>query len=107
MSGASNTYTYPQSSPYYDTNIVENKFLDFLEYREIPMNPSDVYYQVPLVYQYRPDLLAFDLYGDAALWWVFAARNPNKLGPDPYFNLVAGIEIYIPNFTTLQLALGI
>lgn len=107
MSGASNTYTYPQSSPYYDTNIVENKFLDFLEYREIPMNPSDVYYQVPLVYQYRPDLLAFDLYGDAALWWVFAARNPNKLGPDPYFNLEAGIEIYIPNFTTLQLALGI
>jgi hypothetical protein len=38
---------------------------------------------------------------------VFAARNPNKLGPDPYFNLVAGIEIYVPNFATLQLALGI
>jgi hypothetical protein len=107
MSGASNAYTYPQTSPYYDTNIVENNFLDFLEYREIPQNPNDVYYQVPLVYQYRPDLLAFDLYGDASLWWVFAARNPNKLGPDPYFNLVAGIEIYVPNFATLQLALGI
>lgn len=107
MAGVSNTNIYPQSSPYYDTNIVENKFLDFLEYREIPQNPSDVYYQVPLVYQYRPDLLAYDLYGDPALWWVFSARNPNKLGPDPYFNLVAGIEIYVPNYTTLQLALGI
>jgi hypothetical protein len=106
MAGVSNTWTYPQSSPYYDTNIVENKFLDFLEYREIPLNPNDVYYEVPLVYQYRPDLLAYDLYGDAALWWVFAARNPNLLGPDPYFNLVGGVGIYIPTQITLQLALG-
>jgi Base plate wedge protein 53 len=107
MSGFSNTQDYPQSSPYYDTNVVNNKFLDFLEYREIPINSNDVYYEVPLVYQYRPDLLAYDLYGDPALYWVFAARNPNKLGPDPYFNLVAGVGIYIPTLITLQLALGI
>lgn len=107
MASVSNTWNYPQSSPYYDTNTVDGKFLDVLEYREIPLNPNDVYYQLPLVYQYRPDLLAYDLYGNASLWWVFAARNPNKLGPDPYFNFVAGIEIYLPNITTLQLALGI
>ena len=59
------------------------------------------------MYQYRPDLLAFDLYGDASLWWVFAARNPNKLGPDPVFNFIAGVEFYIPNMVTLQVALGI
>ena len=106
MAGVSNTWTYPQSSPYYDTNIVENKFLDFLEYREIPLYRNDVYYEVPLVYQYRPDLLAYDLYGDAALRCVFAARNPNLLGPDPYFNLVGGVGIYIPTLITLQLALG-
>ena len=107
MAGVSNTWSYPQSSPYYNTNIVENKFLDFLEYREIPMNPNDVYYEVPEVFQYRPDLLAYDLYRDANLWWVFAARNPNLLGPDPYFNLVAGIGIYVPTLTALQLSLGI
>ncbi len=107
MTSVSNTFTYPQSSPYYDTNLVDGKFLDFLEYREIPLNPTDVYYQLPLVYQYRPDLLAYDLYGDASLWWVFAARNPNKLGPDPVFNFIAGIEFYIPNMVTLQVALGI
>jgi hypothetical protein len=107
MAGVSNTWNYPQSSPYYNTNIVENKFLDFLEYREIPMNPNDVYYEVPEVFQYRPDLLAYDLYSDANLWWVFAARNPNLLGPDPYFNLVAGIGIYVPTLTALQLSLGI
>ena len=107
MAGVSNSYVYPQSSPYYDTNVVEHKFLDVLAYREIPLNPNDVYYQLPLVYQYRPDLLAYDLYGNPSLWWVFAARNPNLLGPDPYFNFVAGIEIYIPNITTLQVVLGI
>lgn len=107
MSSVSNNYNYPQSSPYYDTNTVDNKFLDVLEYREIPQNTDDIYYEVPQVYQYRPDLLAYDLYGDPKLWWVFAARNPNKLGPDPYFNLVAGIGIYIPNIITLQVVLGI
>lgn len=107
MASVSNSYIYPQSSPYYDTNIVDNKFLDVMEYREIPQNPDDIYYEVPQVYQYRPDLLAYDLYGDSKLWWVFAARNPNKLGPDPYFNLVAGIGIYIPNQITLQVVLGI
>lgn len=107
MASVSNNWTYPQSSPYYDTNVVDGKFLDVLEYREIPASASDVYYEVPQVYQYRPDLLAYDLYGDPKLWWVFAARNPNKLGPDPYFNLVGGIGIYIPNLVTLQAALGI
>jgi len=106
MAGVSNNWNYPQSSPYYDTNIVDDKFLDFLEYREIPQTPDDIYYELPQVYQYRPDLLAYDLYGDPRLWWVFAARNPNKLGPDPYFNFVAGIGIYIPNIVTLQVVLG-
>jgi hypothetical protein len=59
------------------------------------------------VYQFRPDLLAYDLYSDARLWWIFAARNPNILGPDPYFNMVTGLQIYVPTQSTLQQALGI
>ena len=106
MAGVSNTWNYPQNSPYYDTNIVENKFLDFLEYREIPMNPSDVYYEVPLVYQYRPDLLAYDLYGDPKLWWVFAARNPNVI-EDPIFDFKIGTKVYLPKKRTLEKDLGI
>jgi hypothetical protein len=62
---------------------------------------------VTAVYEYRPDLLAFDLYNDAKLWWVFAARNPNLLGPDPYFNMVTGLGIYVPSQNTLQTFLGI
>jgi len=29
------------------------------------------------------------------------------LGPDPYFNMVAGLQIYVPTQNTLQRVLGI
>ena len=102
-----NQTTYPKTSPYYNTPIIGNKFLDILTYRPIPYNPTDVFMTVTPVYEYRPDLLAFDLYNDARLWWVFASRNPNALGPDPYFNMVAGLGIYVPTQDTLQTFLGI
>lgn len=93
---------YPATSPYFLTEVFNNKFLDFMVDRPFPSNPDDVYYTLPAVYEYRPDLLAYDLYSDSRLWWVFAARNPNKLGPDPYFSFKAGIGIYIPQQNTLK-----
>ena len=104
---ANNLVTYGKSSPYYTADIVGNKYLDVMPYRAIPFNPEDVLMTITQVYEYRPDLLAFDLYRNAKLWWVFAARNPNLLGPDPYFNFKAGVSIYIPTQKTLQAALGI
>lgn len=98
---------YPRTSPYKDTGVFNAKFLDFWVDRPIPSQPSDVLYRLPKVYEYRPDLLANDLYNDGRLWWVFAARNPNRLGYDPYFDFVAGVEIYIPKLDTLKQVLGI
>lgn len=98
---------YPATSPYYDTGIFNSKFLDVMVNRPIPKQPSDVLYTIPLVYEYRPDMLAYDLYSDSRLWWVFAARNPNRLGFDPYFDFKTGIEIYIPKLDTLKQVLGI
>lgn len=98
---------YPRTSPYYDTGVFNNKFLDFMVNRTIPSQPSDVLYELPAVYQYRPDLLAFDLYKDSRLWWVFAARNPNRLSFDPYFDFVTGVQFYVPTDTTLKQVLGI
>lgn len=97
---------YPATSPYQNTGVVNKKFLDFMNYRAIPSLPSDLLFTITDLYQYRPDLLAFDLYGDARLWWVFAARNPNRLGPDPYFNFTTGTNIYIPTLDTLKQSLG-
>lgn len=104
---SANQSLYPATSPYNSTNIVANKFLDVMNYVPVPMNPSDVYYTITSVYEYRPDLLAYDLYGDARLWWVFASRNPNVLGPDPYFNMRSGLGIYVPTIDTLRVVLGI
>jgi hypothetical protein len=97
---------YPATSPYYNTDIVNNNYLDIMINIPIPMVPSDIYFEITQVYEYRPDLLAYDLYGDSRLWWVFAQRNPNRL-KDPYFDFVAGIKIYLPKLTLLKQILGI
>lgn len=98
---------YPATSPYYTTGLVNRKFLDVMNFRPIPKQASDIYYIIPKVYEYRPDMLAFDLYSDSRLWWVFAARNPNRLGVDPYFDFVSGLGIYVPKLDTLKQYLGI
>lgn len=97
---------YPATSPYYTSSIVDGKFLDVMINRPIPPNISDVYWSIAPVYEYRPDLLAFDLYNDPRLWWVFAQRNPNRL-KDPYFDFTTGKKIYIPKIQTLKSVLGI
>jgi hypothetical protein len=97
---------YPATSPYYFTNVVNNKFLDVMVNRPIPLNPSDVYWEITTVYEYRPDLLAYDLYSDSRLWWVFASRNPNRL-KDPYFDFTTGTGIYLPKMDMLKQVLGI
>jgi hypothetical protein len=99
--------SYPATSPYYSSTTVNNKFLDVMNYRPIPKYSSDVFFTITQVYEYRPDLLAYDLYNDSRLWWVFAERNPNSLSKDPYFDFVSGLGIYIPKLSTLQQALGI
>ena len=97
---------YPSTSPYNNTGIVNTKFLDVMINRPIPMLGSDRYWEITTVYENRPDLLAFDLYSNSMLWWVFAMRNPNML-KDPYFDFVAGINIYLPKLSTINQSLGL
>jgi hypothetical protein len=97
---------YPATSPYNATGVVNNKFLDIMVNRTISMQPSDVYWTITPVYEYRPDLLAYDLYNDSRLWWVFAQRNPNRL-KDPYFDFVTGVGIYLPKLELLKQTLGL
>jgi hypothetical protein len=96
---------YSRSSPYFNTQSF-GKFLDIIEYRTINKQADDVAYNIDKVYEYRPDLLAYDLYGDSGLWWVFRSRNPNVLD-DPLFDFKAGKTIYIPKKETLTKNLGI
>jgi len=97
--------TYKKTSPYYSTPSF-GRFMDILNYRPITKKPDDVPYVINTVYQYRPDMLAYDLYGDSGLWWVFRARNPNVL-EDPLLDFYAGVTIFVPNKATLTADLGI
>ena len=98
--------SYTQTSPYYLTGIYNQQFLDNMVNIPIPVNTLDQYWTITQTYHLRPDLLAYDLYEDGKLWWVFAQRNPNTLA-DPLFDFTVGTNIYIPQFSTLQAALGI
>jgi len=95
---------YSSDSPYYETGTTQF-YLDVMVDRPIPKETDDNLFQITQVYQYRPDLLAFDLYDDAGLWWVFYQRNPNTLIAPPW-DFAVGVEIYIPKITTIRNVLG-
>ena len=96
---------YSKTSPYVNTETF-SFFLDAANIPSIPKDPSDVQYRIDNIYNHRPDLLAYDLYGDSSLWWVFSIRNPNIL-QDPIYDFLPGATIYIPKKDTLTTALGL
>lgn len=96
---------YSKTSPYSKTSFV-NGYLDVIAFRDIPSETDDVLFEVTATYEHRPDLLAYDLYKDQGLWWVFAVRNKSKI-KDPVFDLTAGTKIYLPKLSTLKKTLGL
>jgi len=97
--------SYNQTSPYANTDFY-GFFLDIANIPQIPIVASDVAYEIDAIYKHRPDLLAYDVYGDQNLWWVFAIRNPNVI-QDPVYDFEPGVTIYIPQKQNLVAALGI
>lgn len=95
---------YTALSPYYNTNYTQF-YLDVMVNRPIPKLPDDLTMVINTTYQYRPDLLAFDLYDNSELWWVFYQRNPNTLTAPP-FDFRADTVIYLPKISTLRSVLG-
>jgi hypothetical protein len=97
--------TYSQSSPYKSTPQ-NNLYLELLEIRPVPAEPDDFLYTIENQYRNRPDLLAYDLYGNAKLWWVFVQRNMQVLR-DPIYDFEPGKRIYLPKKSNLQKFLGV
>jgi hypothetical protein len=96
--------TYNATSPYYTTGYSQF-FLDTMVNRPIPSQSDDLPFTINQTYQYRPDLLAFDLYDNSGLWWVFYQRNPNTLTKPP-LDFVIDTFIYVPKLSTLRSVLG-
>lgn len=96
--------TYNSTSPYFTTPYSQF-FLDVMVDRPIPKLADDELFEINQTYQYRPDMLAYDLYDNAGLWWVFYQRNPNTLTAPPW-DFTAGQTIYLPRISTLKSVLG-
>ena len=91
---------YSNTSPYF-TTPENNISLDFLVPRTITASEDDVLYTVDRTYAFRPDLLAYDLYGTPRLWWVFAQRNPDTI-EDPIYDFAPGVQIQLPKLSNLK-----
>ena len=96
---------YSNTSPYSNTGETGN-YLDVLNPRTLTAEQDDQSYTIERTYAYRPDLLAYDLYGSPRLWWVFVQRNPDQL-EDPIYDFKPGVTIQLPKKETLLKDLGI
>ena len=99
--------TYNKTSPYSTTRIDKaNKSLDVLNFRDIPHIDEDITYSIAPEYANRPDLLAYDMYGNPNLWWVFCQRNMDTM-EDPIYDFKSGATIYVPKGGPLKNLLGV
>lgn len=96
---------YNKNTPW--ANTAQNSlYLELLEIRPVPAEADDFLYSIESQYKHRPDLLAYDLYGDAKLWWVFVQRNTDVI-KDPIYDFTPGTKIYCPKKRNLEEFLGI
>jgi len=72
-------------------------FWNLPELPDIPVNDDDKFHRVTGVD--RIDLLAYEHYGDAVLWWVIAVANDLELVPT---DLHEGDVLRIPSKTYVQ-----
>ena len=96
---------YSPSSPSFATSQ-NDTYLDIFVPRSISAEDDEQSYTIERTYAYRPDLLAYDLYGTPRLWWVFAQRNSNEI-EDPIYDFKPGVTIQLPKKANLQSDLGI
>lgn len=95
---------YKDNSPYKDTKR-KGFHLGFFKIRPVPAETDDVLYTIEPQYTHRPDLLAYDLYKDPKLWWVFAQRNMDII-KDPIYDFLPGTQIFLPQGDKLKSMLG-
>ena len=96
---------YSASSPWHDTS--QNRlYLEIWRPRSIPFSKDDFSYTIQPQYNYRPDLLAYDIYGNPRLWWVFMQRNIDIIF-DPIYDFRTGVTIQLPKKSSLLVLLGI
>lgn len=95
---------YNKLSPYANTSVAGG-YLGIINFIDLPSEVDDIQFSITSLYMHRPDLLAYDIYGDPQLWWVFAVRNKDVLR-DPVYDFVPGQVIFLPKLETIKQAIG-
>lgn len=75
-------------------------YLGIYEPINIPYDSSDYYLEIPTKYNFKPGLLANELYGDPQLLWVFTIMNRDSIN-DPIFDFKEGLIIRVPTKSRL------
>lgn len=88
------------TNPYFLTPTTEN-YLDILEMPEIEHSPNDRFWTIEKYYEFRPDKLAKELYGDERYYYVFMLRNMDII-ENPIYDFIAGVEIRLPSQTAVK-----
>lgn len=87
---------YRTDSLYRNTEVVNSKYLDVLSIDNIDVeNTSTKTITLESKHNERPDLLAYELYGNSKLWWTFALFNQDTL-QDPIIDFKSGLRITVP-----------
>ena len=92
--------TYQHNSPYYNTPQTTS-YLGYWVPPAVSRSATDTLIEIEPRHNNRPDILSYDLYGTSRLWWIFAMMNPDQL-VDPIYDLVSGMQIYVPSNITIQ-----
>jgi hypothetical protein len=86
---------YKQTSHLSATSVING----YTSLYQPPIKPN--YLQTSVItltqkYNKRPDILAYELYDEAAYWWVFVVYNKNLI-LDPINDFTTGLTILVPN----------
>jgi len=95
---------YSTTSPYAATPQLSWRIGRYV-HRDIPSSDDDTQIVLEPKYEFRPDLLAYSLYGTPSFWWVFSVRNPS-LRFDPVYGMTPGLVIFAPSPERLRRILG-
>lgn len=86
---------YSQKDIYYDTPISDNRFLDFYVPRQVPPADDDDFIILEKRHEFKPNVLAYDLYADDRLWWIFVRLNMDTI-QDPIRDMREGVILRVP-----------
>jgi hypothetical protein len=94
-----------RDSSNYSTTKINRKYLDVYNPKLTLDTLSQETKKIRIGNRYnrRPDLLAYDLYGNSRYWWIFVHYNREVI-EDPINDFVAGKVIVVPS---KQVATGV